>query len=109
GGYDEARRFVFDYDLWARCAAARLRLGEIQLPLVAKRIHPGQKYMHTARIRYLCSGIRVQARAVRTMGGGTHYLLLKAAWGVARLALPLGLRVRLSRLRYAWTPRRSGS
>ena len=41
-GYDEARRAVFDYDLWVRSAAAGLRLGPKQLPFVAKRIKYGK-------------------------------------------------------------------
>jgi glycosyltransferase involved in cell wall biosynthesis len=109
GGYEEARRFVFDYDLWARCAAAGLRLGEIQMPLVAKRIHPGQKYMHTARVRYMCAGLRVHARAMRAVGVGTYYLPALAALRVVRLILPLGLRARLSTLRTTRALRRRHS
>ena len=109
GGYDEPRRFVFDYDLWARCAAAGLRLGQVQMPLVAKRIHPGQKYMHTARVRYACAGLRVHARAMRAVGVGLHYLPVMAALRVVRLMLPLGLRLRLKTLRTTGVLRRGRS
>jgi glycosyltransferase involved in cell wall biosynthesis len=83
GGYEEARRFVFDYELWTRCAVGGLRLGRIQMPLVAKRIHPGQKYMHTARAQYMCAGLRVRARAMRAVGVGTYLLPVVAAWRVS--------------------------
>jgi teichuronic acid biosynthesis glycosyltransferase TuaG len=109
GGYEEARRFVFDYDLWTRCAAAGLRLGRIQIPLVAKRIHPGQKYLHTARVRYMYAGLCVHARAMRAVGVGTYYLPVMAALRLIRLFLPLGLRVRLSTLRARRVLRRSHS
>jgi teichuronic acid biosynthesis glycosyltransferase TuaG len=107
GGYEEARRFVFDYDLWTRCAAAGLRIGRIQMPLVAKRIHDGQKYMHTTRVRYMYAGLRVHARAMRAVGVGTHYLPVMAALRLVRLILPLGVRVRLSRFRASRGLRRS--
>ena len=68
GGYDEARRFVFDYDLWARSAAAGLRLGRIQLPLVAKRIHPGQQFLHSGPLRYRLAGFQLRLQAMRLLG-----------------------------------------
>jgi teichuronic acid biosynthesis glycosyltransferase TuaG len=37
GGYNE-NLLIEDYDLWVRCAAAGLRLGEIQLPLTARLV-----------------------------------------------------------------------
>jgi glycosyltransferase involved in cell wall biosynthesis len=97
GGYDEARRVLFDYDLWVRSAAAGLRLGRIQLPLTAKRIHPGQFYLHTARMRYLWASLRVQARAMRILGFRIWHppvIVLRFLW----LVLPLSARDAISKL-----------
>jgi teichuronic acid biosynthesis glycosyltransferase TuaG len=97
GGYEEGRRFVFDYDLWVRCAAAGLRLGKLQIPLAAKRIHSGQYFLHTARLSYLLSSLRVQARGMRTVGVRTWQLpviALRMAW----LILPLNIRHTVGRL-----------
>jgi glycosyltransferase involved in cell wall biosynthesis len=95
GGYSEGRRFVFDYDLWVRAAAAGLRLGRIPLPLVAKRIHPNQAYLHAARARYLLASTAVQLRAMRTLRVGRRYLplvVLRFLWGI----MPLRVRLVLS-------------
>jgi teichuronic acid biosynthesis glycosyltransferase TuaG len=97
GGYEEARPFVLDYDLWVRCAASGLRLGRIQLPLVAKRIHPGQWYLHSSRWRYLCAGVGIQIRAVRVLGLSPSFLPLIAARSLW-VILPLWLRLHLRRL-----------
>jgi len=107
GGYNEDI-LTEDYDLWVRCAAAGLRLGQIQTPLVAKRIHPDQKYMHAARARYLGASFLVQWRAVRIVGLGAYYLPVMVALPVivalrlAWLVLPLGLRLRLCTLATIW-------
>jgi hypothetical protein len=106
GGYSEDRRVVIDYDLWVRCAAAGLLLGRMQVPLVAQRIHPGQFYLHSGRLRYLFEGVQVQMRAMRALGGTRVYLplmVLRVFWGV----LPLGVRLRLRNLWDSWRPRRS--
>lgn len=68
GGYSEGQRFAFDYDLWVRSAAAGLRIGRIQLPLAAKRIHAGQHYLHADRLRYILKGAYLQLRAMRALG-----------------------------------------
>jgi teichuronic acid biosynthesis glycosyltransferase TuaG len=97
GGYEEGRRFVLDYDLWVRCAAADLRLGKLQMPLAAKRIHAGQYFLHTARLRYLLASLRVQARAMRTVGvraWQVPVIALRVGW----LILPLGIRHAVGRL-----------
>jgi teichuronic acid biosynthesis glycosyltransferase TuaG len=97
GGYDEARRFVFDYDLWARSAAAGLRLGRIQLPLVAKRIHPGQHFLHCAPLRYRFAGFQARWRTMRLLGIRTRDLpmiVLRFLWTI----LPLRVRHAVTRI-----------
>lgn len=101
GGYSEDRHSKFDYDLWVRCAAAGLRLGRIRLPLAAQRIHPGQSYMHTRRLRNLLASLHVQWRAMRILGVRGRYLPLIPArflWAI----LPLRLRLRLRDLAVSW-------
>ena len=98
GGYEEGRRFVLDYDLWVRCAAAGLRLGKLQMPLAAKRIHPGQYFLHTARLRYLLASLRVQARGMRTVRAQpwqVPVIALRMGW----LILPLSIRHAIGRFR----------
>ena len=101
GGYGEARRFVFDYDLWVRAAAAGLRIGRIPLPLVAKRIHADQAYLHASRARYLLASSAVQLRALRTLRVGRRHLpwvALRFLWGLLPLRVRLGLRDASARL-----------
>jgi Glycosyl transferase family 2 len=84
GGYDEARRFVFDYDLWVRAAAAGLRLGRVELPLVAKRLHAGQFYAHSMTFSRSFASAQIQLRAIRVLGGGSRHLpvvALRLLWG----------------------------
>jgi teichuronic acid biosynthesis glycosyltransferase TuaG len=107
GGYEEGRRFVLDYDLWVRCAAAGLRLGKLQIPLAAKQIHSGQYFLHTARLRYLLASLRVQAQGMRTVGIRTWQLpviALRMAW----LILPLGIRHTVGRVSDRRRMRRPG-
>lgn len=96
-GYSEGRRFVLDYDLWVRCAAAGLQLGQIEMPLAAKRIHAGQYYLRTARLRYLLASLGVQVRAMRVLGLNVWQLpviALRLVW----LILPLGVRHMVGKL-----------
>jgi teichuronic acid biosynthesis glycosyltransferase TuaG len=97
GGYEEGRRFVLDYDLWVRCAAAGLRLGKLQMPLAAKRIHAGQYFLHTARLSYLVASLQVQTRAMRTVGVRTWQVPL-IAFRIGWLILPLSVRHAVGRL-----------
>jgi teichuronic acid biosynthesis glycosyltransferase TuaG len=97
GGYNEGRRFVFDYDLWVRCAAAGLRIGKLQMPLTAKRIHSTQYYLHTARLPYMLASLQVQIRGMRTLGVKTWQLpvvALRATW----LILPLSIRETIGKI-----------
>jgi hypothetical protein len=85
GGYDEARRFVFDYDLWVRWAAAGIRLGRIQLPLPAKRTNPGQSYLHSSHLPYHFAGVSIQIHAIRALGirpRSLPLIALRFLWGV---------------------------
>jgi glycosyltransferase involved in cell wall biosynthesis len=94
GGYDETRRAVIDYELWVRCAAAGLRIGVIQLPLAAHRIHAGQWFRHSPRLHVLLTSLRTQARAMRALGMKRYLPLLAVGfvWGVLPSWIRLGLR-----------------
>src|SRR5690606_11593497 len=97
GGYDEVRRFVLDADLWVRAAAAGHRLGCLQLPLAARRIHTGQHYLHSPRLPYLWAGLQVKARAIRLLGVRTRdvpLIVLRVIWST----LPLTVRNTVIRL-----------
>jgi len=94
GGYSSNRRSQFDYDLWVKIAEAGYRLGIIDKPLASKRIHRGQSFENKARLHYLFASAEVQARAIRSLGGGLGAwvgLTARMCWGL----LPLVVRNRL--------------
>lgn len=96
GGYSE-KTVTEDYDLWVRCAASGLRLGRIQLPLVAKRIHPGQHFLHSGQLRYRSAGLQVQLRAMRILGVRTRDLplfVVRFLWSM----IPQNLRHTVTRI-----------
>ncbi len=85
GAYDESLPSQFDYDLWIRLAKHGHRIGRIQLPLVAKRIHSGQSFEARRRTRYLINSARTQARAIRELNGRwQHWVMLatRMIWGL---------------------------
>jgi glycosyltransferase involved in cell wall biosynthesis len=98
GGYSRTRRFQFDYDLWVRLAAAGHGLANLDLPLIAKRIHPAQQFdSGKRRFKYaLSSGIR-QAQAIRELGGGWPLYALPVG-RVLLGSLPRSVRSRLRAL-----------
>lgn len=94
GGYDTARSSQFDYDLWVRITANGGRLGKIDIPLVGKRIHPGQHFERPKHLSYVLSSLRVQRRAIvelRSPPGNYLWLLARLVWSfvprVARMAI----------------------
>ena len=107
GGYDEMRRFVFDWDLWIRAAEAGLRLGCIDLPLAARRIHAGQHYLHSSRLPYLWAGLQIKARAIRLLGvrkRDVPVIVLRYLWfilptSVRNIVIKLGTGRRIGRFR----------
>jgi glycosyltransferase involved in cell wall biosynthesis len=92
GGYREDLRNNFDYDLWVRLAAAGFRVGQLEQPLVAKRVHPGQAFERKQRLHYVFRSVVIQARAIRALKLSWIYWILLIArflWGMlpARLRL----------------------
>jgi glycosyltransferase involved in cell wall biosynthesis len=97
GGYDPARRTHVDWDLWTRVAAAHWRLASFDARLVAKRLHRGQQFERRHRLSYVWASAQVQARAIRTVGGGAAgwaTLAGRLVWGV----LPRRVRMTARRL-----------
>ena len=107
GGYDE-ETLIDDADLWVRAAAAGLRLGCIQLPLAAKRIHPAQFFLHSPRLPYLWAGLQVKARAIRVLGVRARdvpMIVLRLVWSILPLnvrntVIKLGVGRRVGRFRF---------
>jgi teichuronic acid biosynthesis glycosyltransferase TuaG len=96
GGYEVARRFHFDYDLWVRLARAGWRLGVVDAPLVAKRLHAGQKFERRHRLAYLRSSVITQTQAIRAVGGGIGAwasIVGRLGWGL----LPHSVRMTVRR------------
>jgi GT2 family glycosyltransferase len=107
GGYEATRRFQFDYDLWIRLARAGWRLGVVNVPMVAKRLHDGQKFERGHRVAYLLSSVITQAQAIRTVGGGTLAWATiggRLLWGV--VPRPIRMLVRRSLIGRLRAPRR---
>ena len=92
GGYDPGRQTHVDYDLWIRLAGAGWRLGTVNARLVAKRLHPGQKFELRNRLPYLWASAAIQAKAIRAVGGGP------AAWASIPARLAWGLLPRVLRM-----------
>lgn len=65
GGYDEARKNLYDYDLWLRLAKDGCSFAKVPANLVFKRIHNKQNFESRDRIRYLAAGFNCRIRAVR--------------------------------------------
>lgn len=68
GGYDAARRALFDWDLYIRLAAIGGILLKASVPLVAKRIHAGQFFEGRGRARYAAECFRLQWRSLDDLG-----------------------------------------
>lgn len=93
GGYDEYRSCQYDYDLWVRLAISNFRIGYLDLPLVAKRLHKKQSFETKERLYYLIESSKVQARAIKKLGGSKKawvILLFRFGWGL----LPRDIRKR---------------
>lgn len=106
GGYDEGLACGEDYDLWVRCAGTGLRLGQIALPLVARRIHASQWFEHGPRSRVLSVSLRNQSRAMWVLGMKRYLPLIpiRFLWWM----LPLRVRCSVRDLGSAWRlPRRA--
>lgn len=67
GGYDTARRALFDWDLYIRLAAAGGTLLKASVPLVAKRIHAGQFFEGRDQGRYAAECFRLQWRSLHDL------------------------------------------
>lgn len=86
-----------DYDLWVKMLERGQRIGFLNLPLAARRLHPGQWFAHTNRFHVLKASGEVQLRAIRHFKMGASYRGLLASrmlYGI----LPFGLRVGLHRV-----------
>ena len=63
-GYHETRPCLFDWDLLLRLYVAGFKLGKIDVPLVAHRIHHRQFFEGRNRIKYLTECAKMQARVI---------------------------------------------
>ena len=86
-----------DYDLWVRLAQAGYRLGVLQTMLASKRLHHGQHFERSSRIPYLWGSVKVQARAITTLGHWYDWVFLPARFAYGLLPHNLRRVVRSSR------------
>jgi glycosyltransferase involved in cell wall biosynthesis len=95
GGYDRRRRTHVDWDLWIRLAAAGWHVASVDSRLVAKRLHAGQQFERRNRLSYVWASTRVQATAIRQVGGGAAAwaaLTGRLAWGLLPRPVRMGAR-----------------
>lgn len=64
GGYDKYKTRLVDYDLWLRAYKINLKMGIIELPLVAKRIHKNQSFENKKRISYIFDSSKLQMKHI---------------------------------------------
>jgi len=94
GGYDRSKTAQLDYHLWISFARCGWRIGRLELPLQAHRLHPNQSFEASKRLVYVKHSFRTQLRAGREVYGLPA--LLVAPLAGARLGyglLPRGLRL----------------
>jgi len=60
GGYDAARKCLFDYELWYRLASAGCAFYKLDSALVFKRIHGGQFFEGKNRFHVLVQSVTVK-------------------------------------------------
>lgn len=96
GGYDAARRWLFDYELWLRLLENKLSVHEIGLVLAAKRIHADQSFERHNRWAYLLSAITLHYKKFLRIRPPLKYWvapLARLAWA----AMPTSLRSMIGR------------
>ena len=85
GGYNEQIRSQFDWELWIRIAQHGYKIGELPLPLVAKRIHENQSFEAGRRLKYVLYSLQFQARAIRSLDGRWYHWIImgcRLLWGL---------------------------
>ena len=106
-GYDESRTGQLDWDLYVRLYENGLKLGSLEVPVAAKRIHARQFFERGARLRYVLDGVVLQDRAIRALGGGFSYRALLPLWFSYRM-LPHKVRMWLKKSYFFQTSGRAG-
>lgn len=95
GGYNETLRSHLDYDLWVRLVVMGYRLGEIDLPLAAKRWHKDQSFEARAHIKYVMRSLSIQAKAIRALQPGLSawfYWMGRFGWALIPRSWRLAVR-----------------
>ena len=95
-GYDESRAGQLDWDLYVRLYENGMKLGALEVPVAAKRIHARQFFERGARLRYVLDGVVLQNRAIRALGGGFPHRALLPLWFSYRM-LPHKVRMWVKR------------
>lgn len=63
GGYQNIRKSQYDYELWLRAAIKGFKLGKVNIPLVAKRVHKDQSY-ESKRLGQLWRSVSLQMKYI---------------------------------------------
>jgi len=99
GGYNEQIRSQFDYDLWIRLASLGIAIERVELNLVAKRIHAGQKFAGRKRFSYCLNSALTQGAAIRQLNGRWYCWVQLAYRLVRNLLAPAAIKVFLFKAR----------
>ncbi len=92
GGYNEARKDLFDWEMLLRHVLSGGRLVTMSAPLVLRRFHNGQFFERDHRLSYVLSTVRLQYSAMRRSGRHCGVLLLLLFMAGYRL-MPFRLRM----------------
>ena len=75
--YDESRSELFDYELWIRfLLSKKIRMCQISVPLVYRRIHGNQFFERRNRINYLTQTYLLKKRLLKTHQGSFYFNIM---------------------------------
>lgn len=85
GGYSTHQKSQVDYELWMRAFVNDLKMGIINLPLTAKRIHSNQSFENKKRFQYTYRSMILQQKYIRKSGKYKYILFSVASFVLAQL------------------------
>lgn len=85
GGYSTHQKSQVDYELWMRAFVNDLKMGIINLPLTAKRIHSNQSFENKKRFQYTYRSMILQQKYILKSGKYKYILFSVASFVLAQL------------------------
>ncbi|MEY8371366.1 glycosyltransferase [Aerococcaceae bacterium 50-4] len=85
GGYSTHQKSQVDYELWMRAFVNDLKMGIIDSPLTAKRIHSNQSFENKKRFQYTYRSMVLQQKYIFKSGKYKYILFSVASFVLAQL------------------------